>query len=70
MSKTCPLSDSEKIVCDGCGGKLKQHEISDVSFTGSDLILPGTDLVREEVLSNQTLCWVCINDLITHLILG
>jgi len=69
MSKTCSLSDSEKIVCDGCGGKLKQYEISEVSFTGSDLILPETDLVREEVLSNQTLCWVCINDLITHLIL-
>ncbi len=68
MPKTLTPSNCRTVVCDGCGGKLKQRGTSQMSFAKRDINLPGVDLVREEMLSNRTLCWVCINDAIARLI--
>ena len=61
-------SDRRDVICEGCGGVVRQTGRSEISLDENDPELPGVDLVRDRLCSKQVLCWSCMNDSITQLL--
>ena len=61
-------SDLRDVICQGCGGVVRQTRGSEISLDESDPELPGVDLVRDRLCYKQVLCWSCMNDSITQLL--
>lgn len=62
-----PFDESEtEVACEGCGGVVRRFGRSEISLKADGSDLPGAECVREQMCSQQVLCWSCMNDSITR----